>query len=202
MILMVPRDAVPYPTLGPQVCDFIEQNMVRGPGDLRGQPVILDDEWRALIFRMYEVFPKGHALAGRRRFKRVGLSLPKGLAKTESAAMIAACELHPDAPVRWKGFTKKGEPIGGPVTDPYIPMVAYTQEQSDELAFTVSSPNAGVVTNPRSFTRFSDAAQEVVEVRILQGIHFRHADELGRLQGQRVAHWTFQKFLRPIPGSN
>jgi phage terminase large subunit-like protein len=135
MILMVPNDIVPYPTLGPQVCDFIEQNMVFGPGDLRGQPVVLDDEWRGLIYRIYEVYPKGHEHEGRRRFKRVGLSLPKGLAKTERAAMIAACELHPDAPVRCTGFTKKGEPIGGPVTDPYIPLVAYTEEQSDELCY-------------------------------------------------------------------
>src|SRR5689334_18696478 len=110
MIIMVPKDLVAYPTLGPGVCAFIEQNMVFGPGDLRGQPVVLDDEWRALIYRMYEVHPKGHPQEGRRRFKRVGLSLPKGLAKTERAAMIAACELHPEAPVRCVGFTKKGEP--------------------------------------------------------------------------------------------
>jgi hypothetical protein len=136
VILSVPFDDVLYPTLGPQVCDFIEQNMVRGPGDLRGQPVILDDEWRALIYRMYEVQPKRHPHAGRRRFKRVGISLPKGTAKTELAAMIAICELHPEAPVRCVGWTKKGEPIGGPVTDPYIPLVATSQEQSDELCFT------------------------------------------------------------------
>jgi len=73
---------------------------------------------------------------------------------------------------------------------------------TDDFEFSVSSPNAGLVTNPRHFTRFSDAAQEVVDVRILQGIHFRRADELGRLQGSRVAHWTFQKFLRPIPGTH
>src|SRR5690606_40280536 len=30
---------------------------------------------------------------------------------------------------------RNGEPIGGPVTDPYIPMIAYTEEQSDELAY-------------------------------------------------------------------
>ena len=136
MILMIPKDLELYPTLGGQVCDFIEQNLVRGPGDLRGLPVVLDDEWRALIFRMYEVYPKGHEQAGRRRFKRVGLSLAKGRAKTEVAAMIAICELHPEAPVRCTGFTKKGEPIGGPVTDPYIPMVATSQEQSDDLCFT------------------------------------------------------------------
>jgi hypothetical protein len=136
MILMVPRDRELYPTLGGQVCDFIEQNMVFGPGDLRGMPAVLDDEWRALIFRIYEVFPRGHEQAGRRRFKRVGLSLPKGTAKTEKAAMIAICELHPEAPVRCVGWSKTGEPIGGPVTDPYIPLVATSQEQSDELCFT------------------------------------------------------------------
>lgn len=135
MILVVPRDVTFYPTLGGQVCDFIEQNMVFGPGDLRGQPVVLDDERRALIYRMYEVYPKGHRLAGRRRFQRCALSLPKGLGKTEFAALVAACELHPEAPVRCTGFTKTGEPIGGPVTDPYIPFVAYTEEQSDELAY-------------------------------------------------------------------
>ena len=133
---MVPDDGDQYwPTLGPQVCDFIERYLVHGPGDLRGQPVRLDDEKRALIYRMYEVYPKGHPLAGRRRFKRVFICLPKGVGKTELAAWIAAVELHPEGPVRTVGWTKSGEPIGGPVTDPYIPMVAYTEEQSDELAY-------------------------------------------------------------------
>jgi len=135
MILTVPHDTAWYPTLGPQVCDFIEQNMVYGPGDLRGLPVRLDEEKVALIYRMYEVFPRGHRLQGRRRFKRAGLSLTKGVGKTELSAWIAACELHPDAPVRCTGFTDSGEPIGGPVTDPYIPMVAYTEAQSSELAY-------------------------------------------------------------------
>ena len=136
MILTVPKDDTLYPTLGGQVCDFIEQNLVYGPGDLKGLPVLLDDDKKGLIYRMYEVQPKGHEFAGRRRFKRVGLSLAKGLAKTELSAMLAACELHPEAPVRCTGFTKRGEPIGGPVTDPYIPMVAFSEEQSDELAYT------------------------------------------------------------------
>lgn len=135
MILTVPMDRELYPTLGPQVCAFIEERLVFGPGDLRGQPAVLDDEKRALIYRMYELYPQGHELAGRRRFKRAGLSLPKGLAKTELAAWIAICELHHEAPVRCIGWTEDGEPIGGPVTDPYIPLVAYTEEQSDELAY-------------------------------------------------------------------
>lgn len=134
-ILMVPGGEY-YPSLGPQLWDFIEENLIFGPGDLRGQPANLDDEKRALIYRMYEVFPQGHKEAGRRRFQRVGICLAKGLAKTELAAWIAACELHPDAPVRFNGFNKDGTlRQGRGVTDPYIPMVAYTEEQSDELAY-------------------------------------------------------------------
>lgn len=125
----------PWPTLGPQVCEFIESYLVFGPGDLRGQPAVLDTEKRALIYRMYEVFPQGHPQAGRRRFKRAGVSLRKGTAKTELAAWLAAAELHPFGPVRCDGFDAKGQPVGVGVSDPYVPLVAYTEEQSDELAY-------------------------------------------------------------------
>lgn len=137
-LVVPPLEARPWLTLGPQVCEFIEDELIFGPGDLRGQPARLDDEKRALIYRMYEVYPREHARAGRRRFKRVALSLRKGTAKTELAAWIAACELHPEAPVRCDGWRRRGrgwEPVGAPVRDPYIPMVAYTEEQTEELAY-------------------------------------------------------------------
>jgi hypothetical protein len=69
---------------------------------------VLDDEKRGLIYRMYEVFPRRHAQAGRRRFKRVALSLRKGSAKTELAAWIAICELHPDGPGAVRGLRPEG----------------------------------------------------------------------------------------------
>ncbi len=135
-VLELPElDAKPWPTLGPLVCDWIEANLVFGPGDLRGQPAKLDDEKRALVYRMYELHPKGSAQAGRRRFRRVCISLRKGTAKSEFAAWLAAAELHPDAPVRCVGFDRKGSPIGGPVQDPYIPLMAYTEDQSEELVY-------------------------------------------------------------------
>jgi hypothetical protein len=134
-------DAQPWPSLGREVCDYIEAFLVFGPGDLRGMRAFLDDEKRALIYRAYEVYPlgskdaNGKPIAGRRRFRRVGLSLQKGTAKTELAAWIAACELSPNGPVRCDGFDAWGRPVGRPVVDPYIPMVAYTEEQSEDLAY-------------------------------------------------------------------
>lgn len=137
--LIVPAfEKDPWPTLGPGVCQAIEDCLVFGPGDLIGQRARLDDEQRALIYRMYEVHPKGTAREGKRRFQRVHLSLRKGLRKTELAAWIAAVELHGEAPVRFDGWRKNGkswEPVGRPVTDPFIPMLAYTEDQSEELGY-------------------------------------------------------------------
>lgn len=135
-VLLVPDlDEEPWPTLGPQVADLLETYSIFGPGSLQGQPYVLDDEKRAALYRAYEVYPKGHKWAGRRRFKRVGLSWRKGLAKTEVAAEIAFAELHPEGPVRCDGFDANGQPVGRPVTSPYIPMLAVTVEQVEELAY-------------------------------------------------------------------
>lgn len=133
-IIVPALEEEPWPTLGPQICAFIEQNLVFGPGDLRGRPAKVSPAKRGLIYRAYEIYPAGHPNAGRRRFRRVCFSLRKGLAKTELAAWIAACELHPEGPVRCDGF-RDGQPIGRGVIDPYIPLVAYTEEQTEDLAY-------------------------------------------------------------------
>lgn len=121
--------------MGPQVCALIEDRFIYGPGSLKGRPYVIDPEFRAFLYRAYEVYPRGHRLAGRRRFKRVGLSVRKGLAKTEKMAIVAGVELHPEGPVRCDGFDAAGEPVGRPVRDPYIPMLAVTKDQVEELAY-------------------------------------------------------------------
>ncbi len=103
----------------------------------RGEPYEIDPEFRAFIHRAFEVFPKGHPWEGRRRFKRVGLSVRKGLAKTEKQALLAFCELHPEGgPTRFDGWDASGgNPVGRPVNSPYIPMLAVSVEQVEELAY-------------------------------------------------------------------
>lgn len=134
--LLVPDlDAEPWPTLGPQIADLIEECCIFGPGSLKGKPAKLDAEKRAALYRMYEVYPQGHRFAGRRRFKRSCISWRKGLAKTEFGAWVTFAELHPDGPVRCDGFDADGHPVGRPVVDPYIPMLAVTVEQVEELAY-------------------------------------------------------------------
>lgn len=138
-VFVVPSlDEKPWPTLGPQVRQLIQERACHGPGDLRGEEPRIDVEKAALIDRMYQVYPRDHPRAGRRRFKRAAISLRKGSAKTELAAWVLFAELHQEGPVRTDGWRKEDGvwvPVGRPVTDPYIPMVAYTEEQTEELAY-------------------------------------------------------------------
>jgi len=148
--LVVPPLDLSYPTLGPAIADFIEDRCVYGPGSLAGLPAIVDDEFRGQLYRLYEIHPQGSRLEGRRRFTRGALEMRKGLAKTEKAAWITFCELHPESPVRCDGFDADGNPVGKPVAFPYIPMLAHTQDQVSELAFGVlkyvveNGPDAGL----------------------------------------------------------
>ena len=128
MELIVPPDTGElFPTLGDQLCDFLEERACHGPGDLKGAPLVLGEDWRYVLYRSYEVWPRGHPRAGKRRFKRVAVSWRKGSAKTEFMALVAFLELHPEAPVRFNGFDDNapcGLAPGRPVVDPYIPLVA------------------------------------------------------------------------------
>jgi len=68
----------------------------------------------------------------------------------------------------------------------------------DSFTFEVTSTNPMAVQKTRTYKRFSDADEDLVNVRIYQGIHFRFADTAARRQGRQVAKWAFTRFLRPI----
>jgi hypothetical protein len=70
----------------------------------------------------------------------------------------------------------------------------------DHESFSVKSSSPLTDTPERFYTSFSQAAQEVVDARILLGIHFRSADEEARQLGNRVARWVFHKYLEPRRG--
>jgi hypothetical protein len=69
---------------------------------------------------------------------------------------------------------------------------------TDEVTFTVTSANPNANPNSRTYANFTDAALDVVEARILQGIHTRSADLNGRHLGLTVARWVFKHALKPL----
>ena len=70
----------------------------------------------------------------------------------------------------------------------------------DKVNFTMTSNTIAAPDNVRNYSRFSDAAKDVVDARIYEGIHFRFADVRGRQQGSAISNWIFSHLLRPVGG--
>ena len=74
----------------------------------------------------------------------------------------------------------------------------------NELTFQMTTTNALAPQKTRTFTRFSQAEQEVINARVYVGIHYRNSDVTAAEQGRHVANWVFRHTLRPIdePGDD
>jgi phage terminase large subunit-like protein len=113
-------------TLGPEVIAWIERELVHGPGDVQGQPIVLDDEQVAFILHAYAIDDHGKRVVRRGVYSR-----PKGRAKSELAAMLVCAEGL--GPVRFGGWDAEGFPIAVPVTSPFIRCAATEEGQADNV---------------------------------------------------------------------
>jgi hypothetical protein len=77
--------------------------------------------------------------------------------------------------------------------------VVLAHEFSDATSYTVTAANLPGVQ--RSFTSFSDGASQVVDARVLGGIHFRFADEAAASEGRSVAAYVLGTQFLPVHGA-
>jgi hypothetical protein len=121
----------------------------------------------------------------------------------------------------WRPITaiREADTDGNPWTTadsswlPLIPTPPYTEHSSghsglsgsfvatlqdffctDRIGWT--DTNNGGLT--RSFTRFSQAIDEIVDARVWSGIHFRTADEQGAKIGKQVAKWRERHYFQGV----
>lgn len=123
--LVAPTD---WPTLGWELIDWTEHYLCHGPGDIQGDPLEWDDEFAQLILDCYRLFPKGHELEGRRCVSYMKVSMPKGRAKSEFAGALVVAEAR--GPVRFDGWNAAGDPVGKPITYPFIRPLATEEGQT------------------------------------------------------------------------
>jgi hypothetical protein len=64
---------------------------------------------------------------------------------------------------------------------------------TDRAKFSATSAVSGTT---RTFTRFSQAIDEIVDARVYSGLHFRSADVQGARLGREVARWREQHYFR------
>ncbi|MCG6499452.1 terminase [Kitasatospora sp. A2-31] len=113
-----------FVSLGFDAVDWIEHYLCHGPGDVQGQPLLIDDEMAAFIVKAYELDPA----TGRRRVNRAFLSRPKGRAKSELAGALVVFEAL--GPCRFDGWDADGEPVGREQIYPFIRCMATEEGQA------------------------------------------------------------------------
>lgn len=68
----------------------------------------------------------------------------------------------------------------------------------DNTSFTFNSPTASPAGSSRSFTSFSEAADENAASRVMAGIHFRFSCEAGQVLGNKIGDWLVSNKLKPL----
>lgn len=112
------------PTLGRQLCRWMESKLVHAEGDYYGKPFRLRPYEKRVIYEAYELNPDGS-----RHYDRVLWGLPKGNGKTEVVAAVGCAEFA--GPVCFGGWREDGTPIGVLRTSPDIPIAAASFDQAD-----------------------------------------------------------------------
>lgn len=116
-----------WPTLGWFAVEWIERFLCRGPGDIMGDPVVLDDDETQFLLDAYRLFPKRSRTPGRRVALNATYSRAKGSAKSELAAMIVLFEAV--GPARFAGWSGV-DPVPRPVVSPFIRCLATEETQT------------------------------------------------------------------------
>jgi hypothetical protein len=68
----------------------------------------------------------------------------------------------------------------------------------DNIAFSMQSPSAVPANSARSFSSFSQAANENADSRVMAGIHFRFSCKAGQELGAKIGKWTADHYLKPV----
>lgn len=84
------------------------------------------------------------------------------------------------------------------VTGAFMRTVALFFDDDAPFPFDVTSVIPAVIQKTRTYNSFSAVMDDVVEARILLGIHFRFADVVARRHGKQAADRAFSHALQPL----
>lgn len=90
----------------------------------------------------------------------------------------------------YSDWTSGANSLSGAITRSYINFFG-----KDDVTFTIANESPAQKT--RTYKKLSDLANDIVDVRVYHGVHFRFADVAGREQGEKVADEVFKKVATP-----
>ena len=133
-----------------------------------------------------------------------------GFWRPTTAIQLAADDGNPatDADAAWTSLLAVppygDEPSGANCVFGGVMYAARAFFGGDQAEFDITSPGVGLVGgvatgSTRHYSRLTDAIADMIEARILGGLHFRRADVNGAQLGQSVAGYAEENFFRPRP---
>ena len=146
-------------TRGARVVKFIEKFCVHGEGDFYGEPFLLNDWQKAIIYDLYEITDNGE-----RRYREALVGLPKGNGKTALAAAIGMYEL-----------------LGSGVTSPLVAVAAASYEQANLVFGTMKT----MCTESIFLRDMVETFENEIQVKNAPGRAFRVAAKAGTADGGR-----------------
>ena len=146
-------------TRGSRVVKFIEKFCVHGEGDFYGEPFLLNDWQKAIIYDLYEITDNGE-----RRYREALVGLPKGNGKTALAAAIGMYEL-----------------LGSGVTSPLVAVAAASYEQANLVFGTMKT----MCTESIFLRDMVETFENEIQVKNAPGRAFRVAAKAGTADGGR-----------------
>lgn len=119
-----------FPSLGPQIADWIEANCVVPDGDHRATPYKLTDEMYRFLVCHYRLKPEAKPGTKRDafRYRTSMLVRPQKWGKGPFSAAILCVEAV--GPALFGGWDAHGEPVGRPWATPLIQVTASAEDQT------------------------------------------------------------------------
>lgn len=114
-----------FPSLGYEILDWIESNLVIPDGENHGEPLIPTREQAAFTIRLFRIDPK----RGRLFYRGGQLTRPKGWGKSPFAGALSWAAAK--GPIQFDGWNANGNPVGRPRPTPWVQIAAAAEGQTD-----------------------------------------------------------------------
>lgn len=126
-----PEDEGEFPTLGYDVGEWIEGNLVIPDGYRQGEPYRLTDEMWRFLLHYYRLDPRAMPWPGPIGLKHTGGMLRRSQKWGKDPFGAAICWAEALGPTRFDGWDASGEPVGAPYPTPLIVNLGTSEEQTD-----------------------------------------------------------------------
>lgn len=120
-----------FPTLGYEVAQWIEDNLVIPDGYKQGQPYLLTNEQLKFIKNFYRLYPHAAPWPAADALRYTGAQFRRSQKHGKDPLGAALIWAEALGPTRFDGWNADGEPVGAPYPTPLIVCLGTSEEQTD-----------------------------------------------------------------------